>query len=204
MGDIYSLANLPRDAEVRTCEPLRAPVTMKLLLLFAIGLGVLAADQASKFYVDAHIPLYHSVAVIPGFFSLTHVRNPGAAFGILSTQSAAFRQVFFLVVSVLALGMLLVFFIQTPASDRIGLAALSLLMGGAIGNMIDRIRMGEVVDFLDFQIGGYHWYTFNVADSAITVGVSLLMLNAFLARKPAPSPTGTMTDTPPGVFPPHP
>jgi signal peptidase II len=181
-------------------------MTMKFLLLFAIGLGVLALDQASKFYVHAHIPLYHSVIVIPDFFSLTHVRNPGAAFGILSTQPETFRQIFFLIVSVLALGMLLVFFIQTPPSDQMGLVALSLLLGGAIGNMIDRVRLGEVIDFLDFYLGGYHWYTFNVADSAITVGVSLLMLNAFLARKTAPSPTDAPTDaindTPP--LPPHP
>ncbi len=168
----------------------------KLFFLFSIGFGVLAVDQASKFYVHAQIPLYHSVVVIPDFFSLTYVRNPGAAFGILSTQPEAFRQVFFLIVSVLALAMLLLFVVQTPSSDRMSLTALSLLLGGAVGNMIDRVRMGEVIDFLDFYIGRHHWYTFNVADSAITVGVSLLMLGALLSKKSAPASDPTK-DTPP-------
>ena len=167
---------------------------VKWLLLFSIGFGALAVDQISKFYVFTRIPLYHSVVVVPHFFSLTHVRNPGAAFGLFASQPEAFRQIFFLIVSVLALVMLLRFFVQTPASDRMGLVSLSLLLGGAVGNMIDRVRMGEVVDFLDFYIGRHHWYTFNAADSAITVGITLLMLNALFPNKSTPASHITTED----------
>ncbi len=93
---------------------------------------------------------------------------------------------FFLIVSIIALILLVIFFRQTPPEDTYSLVALSLLFGGAIGNMIDRVRLGVVVDFLDFYIGQSHWPAFNVADSAITIGVSIMMLTLFFDKKDAP------------------
>lgn len=93
---------------------------------------------------------------------------------------------FFLSVSAVALTLLIFFFLQAPKDDILALIAISLLFGGAIGNLLDRLRMGEVVDFLDFYIGQFHWPAFNVADSAITVGISLLMFSLFLQKKEIP------------------
>ncbi|MFQ5780813.1 MAG: signal peptidase II [Nitrospiria bacterium] len=155
----------------------------KFLLLSLIGGGIIILDQISKFYVQDAFRLHESVSVINGFFSLTYIRNPGAAFGFLADQDGVFRAVFFLTVSVIALSLLVFFFLQTPKEDISALIAISLLFGGAIGNLIDRLRLGEVVDFLDFYIGQYHWPAFNVADSAITVGIVLLMLNLFFQKK---------------------
>lgn len=146
--------------------------------------GSLALDQASKQLVDRFIPLHHSIGIIPDFFSLTHVRNPGAAFGLLADLPPLFRKTFFLLVSAIALVLLTFYLVRTPPEDRLGQTALALLLGGATGNMIDRLRLGEVIDFLDFYVGTYHWYTFNVADSAITVGISLLLLHSLLRKEP--------------------
>lgn len=155
----------------------------RYLFLFLIGSGTAIFDQITKHHIQKNFMLHESVSVIDGFFSLTYILNPGAAFGIFSDQSETFRAIFFMTVSVIALILLAFFFRQTPSEDTFSLIAISLLFGGAIGNMIDRMRMGEVVDFLDFYIGQYHWPAFNVADSAITIGVSLLMLQLFLQKE---------------------
>ncbi|TAK04509.1 MAG: signal peptidase II, partial [Candidatus Manganitrophaceae bacterium] len=109
------------------------------------------------------------------------------AFGFFAEQSAGFRSIFFLIISVVALSILFYFFTQTSKEDTSSLVAISLLFGGAIGNLIDRMRLGEVVDFLDFYIGRFHWPAFNVADSAITIGISLLMLNLFWLKREVPT-----------------
>ncbi len=164
----------------------RSPVVLgqiKLIFLTLIGGGTIILDQITKLLIQKAFRLHESVVVIQDFFSLTYIRNPGAAFGLFADQSAGFRSIFFLVVSIVALSILLYFLAQTPQEDRSSLVAISLLFGGAIGNLIDRVRLGEVVDFLDFYVGQFHWPAFNVADSAITIGISLLMLNLFWLKK---------------------
>ncbi len=150
-----------------------------------MGGGILFLDQISKFYVQKFLKLHESVAVIHDLFSLTHIRNPGAAFGLFANQSLAFRSIFFFSVSSIALVLLLLFFLQAQGEDQFRLNGLSLIFGGAVGNMVDRVRFGEVVDFLDFYVGTFHWPAFNVADSAITIGAALLVLNAM--KKPVSS-----------------
>lgn len=158
----------------------------KTLFLVFISGGIVVLDQITKIIVEKRFALYESVVVFEGFFSLTYILNPGAAFGFLADQNATFRMVFFLSVSVIALVLLGIFFRDTPTEDTMGLTAISLLFGGAIGNGIDRIRLGEVIDFLDFYINQHHWPAFNVADSAITIGISLLMFHLFLHKKSLP------------------
>jgi len=157
----------------------------KYLYLVLIGGGTVILDQITKRIVQDKFELHESLVVMEGFFSLTYILNPGAAFGFMADRSETFRAVFFAIVSIIALTILIVFFRQTAASDTLSLIAISLLFGGAIGNMIDRVRLGEVVDFLDFYIDQYHWPAFNVADSAITIGVSIMMLHLFFEKKDA-------------------
>ena len=142
-------------------------------LLGLTTLVVLLLDQASKLYIATHFALYESVTVIPGLFHLTYVRNQGAAFGILADSSL--RLPFFLTVSAAAAIGILWYLRRLRPEQRLLQFSLSLIFAGALGNLIDRARMGEVVDFLDFFWHGHHWPAFNVADSAITVGVALLL-----------------------------
>jgi len=158
-------------------------MSRKVLFPLLISGGIIVLDQFTKLQVQAHFELHESLPVLEGLFSLTYILNPGAAFGFLANQGETFRAVFFLLVSVIALGLLGSFFRQTPEEDALALGAICLLFGGAIGNLIDRIRLGEVVDFLDFYIAQHHWPAFNVADSAITVGISCLMVHLFLQKK---------------------
>jgi len=154
------------------------------LLVSLLGL-VVCLDQGSKVYVHNTFVLHESRPVIAEFFHLTYVRNPGAAFGLLARQKEAFLRFFFPMVTVLAIGVLLVYFMRVPSQRTLTLWGISLILGGAVGNGIDRLWLGQVIDFLDFHWHNtYHWPAFNLADSAICVGVGLLLLDAF-----RPSPT---------------
>jgi len=155
------------------------------LLLFIVAGAVIVADQWSKATVLAAMPLYHSKVVVPGFFHLTHVQNPGGAFGFMAAQSPWVRKLLFSVVATLAVGMIFYFYRQVPRSFRWLSFALALILGGAVGNLIDRFRFGQVVDFLDVFIEGIgHWPTFNVADSAITVGIAIFVIHLIFRRLP--------------------
>ncbi|MDW7710882.1 MAG: signal peptidase II [Deferrisomatales bacterium] len=145
--------------------------------------AVLLLDQATKAWVVSALALYESVPVIPGVFHLTYLRNPGAAFGLFAGQAAAFRVPFFLAVTAAALLAIAVVARRLPPGRPWTLGALALVFGGAVGNLIDRVRWGEVVDFLDVFWRTYHWPAFNVADAAITVGVSLLILEELLGKR---------------------
>ena len=140
-----------------------------------VGGLVLLVDQLSKAYIRANFQLYETVPVIEGFFHLTYVLNPGGAFGLLRDADASVRLPFFLIVSVVAVGALLVFVRQLPTEQRFLQFALGLVLGGAIGNLIDRAWFGEVTDFFDVFWGSYHWPAFNVADSGISVGIVVLL-----------------------------
>ena len=121
------------------------------------------------------MPLHHSISIVDGFFSLTYVRNTGAAFGIFAGSHEVFRLPFLIGVSILAIGFILVM-LKRLRDDATGLVtALTFILGGAIGNLIDRVRHGEVIDFLDVYYSNYHWPAFNLADSFITVGVTITL-----------------------------
>ena len=156
----------------------------KYLILLATAAVVVFLDVVTKHYIDSRMALHESFAVISGFLNITYVRNPGAAFSFFADASPAFRSVFFLVVTVLAI-ILVLFYIARSKSDEEPLMvfALSLILSGALGNFIDRVRIGEVIDFIDVHLGAYHWPAFNVADSAITVGAFLMLFVLFKRPK---------------------
>lgn len=150
--------------------------------LLVFGSVVVFLDQLTKLLVVKFLPLHSSVAVIPGFFNLVHVRNTGAAFSFLAGGYSTWRQVFFVTVSMVGMAVILYIYQGLKRDDRWARSSLALIFGGALGNLIDRLRLGEVVDFLDVYVGSYHWPAFNVADSAISIGAVLLLL--FLLRSP--------------------
>ena len=156
----------------------------KLIKLLIVAGLVIVADQITKMLILFYLPLYQSVAVIPGFFSLTHIHNPGGAFGFLAGQSAEIRKAIFLVVSTLAIGLILWFYKKTPPTHPLLATAFAMIFGGAIGNLIDRLRMGKVVDFLDVYIKTLHWPAFNIADSAISIGIGIFVLHLLFKKMP--------------------
>jgi signal peptidase II len=143
---------------------------------------ILVFDQLSKLIVDRSMPLHHTIPIIGGLFNLTYVRNTGAAFGIFAGSHEAFRLPFLIVVSVLAIGFIFVMLKRLRASETGLITALALILGGAIGNLIDRLIHGEVIDFLDVYWSEYHWPAFNVADSCITVGVAITLYFLLTAK----------------------
>lgn len=151
---------------------------MKIFSL--VGASVLVLDQITKLVVTAVLAPYEIVEAVPGFFNLVYYRNPGAAFGILN-RSGFSGKLILIGISIGAL--VLIASMVRGSKDRLYTYALSLIAGGAAGNLVDRIRQGSVVDFLDFHLSGHHWPAFNVADSAISVGVGLALLSFFISRK---------------------
>lgn len=164
---------------------MRANATSRRYLYLALAVGaIVALDQVTKALVMARIPLFHSIPVVEGLFNLTHLLNPGGAFGFLAGQGPVVRQALFVVATFLAAALILYYFHRTPRGYRALAAAFALILGGAAGNLIDRLRFGQVVDFLDFYIGRYHWPAFNVADSAITVGIGIFAAHLIFNRLP--------------------
>ena len=145
---------------------------------------VVVLDQITKAIIVLKLPLYSSIIVIPGFFNITHIRNRGAAFGFLANQSSTLLGIFFILISVLALFFVFYIYINTPKTHPLPSTALALIFGGALGNLIDRIRFGEVVDFLDCYIGTLHWPAFNVADSTISVGIVIFVILVIFKKIP--------------------
>lgn len=165
---------------------------LKYLLLAAISGAIITADQAVKMYVHTHFALHESIEVIKNFFSLTYVRNEGAAFGFLATSHPVFRELFFLSMPPIALLIILVILRGVQESDRWTIVSLSMVFGGAIGNYIDRLRFRYVIDFLDFYIvldpnsippKKYVWPAFNIADMAIVCGVGILIFLEFTRNR---------------------
>jgi len=143
------------------------------------ALVVIILDQVSKLIVAGSIKYYESIPVIEGFFNLVHVRNRGMAFGLMNRPDAQFT-FYFLIAATITVVILLFFWVDSlKGRDRRMILGLSLIVGGAVGNLIDRIRLKEVIDFLDFFIGKYHWPAFNLADSSITVGALWVAINIF-------------------------
>lgn len=140
-------------------------------MFFLISILLIALDQVSKWWIVQHMELYQSIPVISNFFYITSHRNRGAAFGILQEQ-----RWFFIIVTIGVVITIIVFMVKMKKEPILTKTALSFVLGGAVGNLIDRIRTGEVVDFFHFQFGSYHFPIFNVADSVICVGVVLFLI----------------------------
>lgn len=157
----------------------------KYLLLMCITGLLLSLDQISKLYVHTQFQLHESVPVISNFFSITYVRNFGAAFGFLAHTPEKFRELFFLLIPPVACGIILYIMKSIKNSDTPQITALSSIFAGALGNYLDRLQFRYVIDFLDFHVGGYSWPAFNVADMAIVGGVIFLSFLMFKeVRKP--------------------
>jgi len=145
-------------------------------LFFLAVLMIYILDQLTKYWVIVSLPLHESIPVLEGFFHLTHIRNPGAAFGFLAGMDPLFRSVFFIAANILAMGLIFFYlFKKTGRGYSLLILGLSMVMAGALGNLTDRLRFGEVVDFLDFFLGSWHWPAFNVADASITTGALLIV-----------------------------
>jgi len=149
-----------------------------VLLIFCFG--ILLPDQWTKYVIVQKFRLYQGVEVIHGFFNIIHVRNTGGAFGIFGGEKGGIGSILFVVVSLIAIGAIVFLFVKTKENEKTLTLSFSLILSGAMGNLIDRLRYGEVVDFLDFHLSAYHWPAFNVADSAICIGIGLMALELLI------------------------
>lgn len=156
----------------------------KYLKLVAIAGLIVILDQITKAVIRNTLTLYHSITVIPGFFNITYILNPGGAFGFMANKSPFLRNLLFILLSSLAVCLIFYFYKHTPKKYSLLSTCFALILGGALGNLIDRIRFGKVVDFLDFYIASYHWPAFNVADSAITVGITIYVFHLVFKKMP--------------------
>ncbi len=148
-----------------------------------LALLVLVLDQFTKWLVAEGMPLWSEIPVIPGFFKLTHIVNRGAAFGFLNRPDMDWQRWFFVGASLVALGIIGKLLAATGPGDRLLRVSLGLILGGAFGNLVDRVRLGQVVDFLDFYWGSVHFPAFNVADIGITLGAAGLAFS-ILRKEP--------------------
>ncbi len=147
----------------------------------SLSLVVLLLDQASKLWVDATMRLYQTIEIIP-FFQFTYLRNSGAAFSFLS-DAGGWQRWFFVTLAVIISIVIVVWVLRLPAKNRWLAVALALVLGGALGNLIDRIAYGYVIDFIDLYYQDWHWPAFNIADSAISIGVVMMLLDMFRAEE---------------------
>lgn len=149
-----------------------------VLILFFLGL-----DQLTKLIIARNIRLYDSVKILPGFFNLSHIHNKGAVFGFFSRSGSQSVFLLLTVASLAALCLVIYYFIRVPAEKMLLKMSFSLILAGALGNLLDRIVRGYVIDFLDFYIGRHHWPFFNVADMCITIGALLLVFTFFFKKE---------------------
>jgi signal peptidase II len=173
------------------------PVPGRSPYLWIVG-AVVLLDQVTKALVDEFMMLHESRSIVEGLVRLTYVQNRGAAFGILSEAGLPYQSLLFSVVSLLALLAIALYAWRMPVQSRLPQTALALVMGGAIGNLFDRARLGYVIDYVDMYWGAYHWPAFNVADSAITVGVVLLVLDILRNPEMDESPKAEIAASPAG------
>ncbi len=160
----------------------------RLLPLLVLMVGVVGLDQASKALLVHALELHDSVPLVDGLLSISHVRNRGAAFGLLSDWDLPYQPLVLAVLSIAALLAITLYFVRLPATARLPRIALALVLGGALGNLLDRVRLGYVIDFIHVYWRQHQWPDFNVADSAITVGVVLLVFDILRASGHDASP----------------
>lgn len=144
---------------------------------------IIFLDQISKFVIKTNFNIYDNIKIFKGFFQLFYAPNSGAIWGIFHNQSNTIIPKIITIISVIAVLILIFFFLKVKSNHKLELTSLSFIIGGAIGNIIDRIYQGFVVDFLDFYIKDYHWPTFNIADSFITIGVVILAISIWKGEK---------------------
>jgi signal peptidase II len=168
--------------------PARALTPARLGAMFAlVTVPVLVADQLSKLYIKSHFQLYRSVAIVPDWLDLTYTLNPGAAFSLFASMPALFRAVFFIALSIVAMVVLVALLARrsTPLGSGI---AFALILGGTAGNLVDRLAYGKVVDFIYFHHRSFSYPVFNLADSAITAGVAVIVIFGSFGRTPPEAP----------------
>jgi signal peptidase II len=162
---------------------LAGSTTLFKLRYLWVSLAVVVLDQWTKWLVEVHLPWHLAQPVVPGFLNLTHVRNTGVAFGLFAADGVSSASWMLTALGLLALGAVGVYFWIASPRDRGLLIALALVVGGAVGNLIDRVSSGAVTDFIDVYFGAHHWPSFNVADSAISIGIVLMAIDSLRARK---------------------
>lgn len=162
-------------------------MTAGRIVPIVVAAGVFILDRLTKMWIEATVPLYGSYNVIPGFFDIVHTKNRGAAFGMFADSDHPLRTFLLIGVSLAVLVFIAVSLLRPGksgmATSGMSVAGLTLIFGGALGNIYDRVMFGEVTDFLEFYHGAYRFAAFNVADSAITVGAALLILDMWRTRK---------------------
>jgi signal peptidase II len=144
-----------------------------------LALAALSADQLSKHAVERFMPAGSTRVLVPGLLNLVHTSNPGVAFGLLADSRTPWLAAVLIAFSATVIAMLVWLLVTGRAGGRLAQCGLALILGGAAGNVLDRVLHRSVTDFIDFYIGSHHWYTFNVADSAIVVGAGLVILELF-------------------------
>ena len=151
-------------------------------ILFVLLLGITTADQLTKSMIVKSLSLGQSITVIQDFLHFTLVYNSGMAFGLFSSSNIPFKSALLTILALSATGVISYYVLQTPLSERLTRLGLVLVLGGAIGNIIDRIRLGYVVDFIDVFYQNIHWPAFNIADSCICIGVGFLIVDNFTSK----------------------
>ena len=154
-------------------------------MAYATAAIVFALDRFTKWLIESHVRAYDTIRVIPGFFNIVHSENSGMAFGILNDSTYAWRSILLIGGATAAVIVIAVMLWSAHRLDRNSYWGLTLILGGAAGNVFDRIAWGRVTDFLDFYVADYHWHTFNVADSAVVIGSGLLLLDLMRTKKQA-------------------
>lgn len=157
-------------------------MSLKTSTLLWIAAILIVADQITKALVHASLGLYDSVTVIPGLLNLVHVRNEGVAFGLLNATNLPYKSVITAALAVVASGAIALYYTQLQPHEKWARLGLACILGGAIGNLIDRVRQGYVLDFVDVYWDTWHFWAFNVADSAITIGAILVFVDLLLVK----------------------
>lgn len=156
----------------------------KNIIIFILGAAVIVAlDQITKAAIVGKFSLHESHTVIDGLFNIVYVMNPGAAFGFLANASELFRRIFFTGITVTVILLIIYYIVKSKLQNTLYVISLTLIFSGAVGNLIDRMRYGAVVDFLDVYIGAAHWPAFNVADSSISIGAVLIIFGMIVQHK---------------------
>jgi signal peptidase II len=158
--------------------------TKPFVIIACIAAAIIALDQYTKYLICTNLGLYGRIEVLPGYLDIIHVRNSGVAFGFLKGFGSQYKTLSLIAVASVAVFLLGFLISQVRREQKLQAFSLALILGGAIGNIIDRFRLGEVVDFVDAHwLESYHWPAFNVADMAISVGIALLLIDELLLRK---------------------
>lgn len=177
---------MPDSAEIQAPPAPRASAIGRVPRYWWATIGIIVSDQITKAMVNSALGLYDSVTVIPGLLDLVHVRNEGVAFGLLNNTDLPYKTAITTLLAVTALAGIALYARQLQSREWVARLGLAFILGGAIGNLIDRVRQGYVLDFVDVYWNAWHFWAFNVADAAITIGAILVFVDLLLVRSHAP------------------